>query len=150
MAKVTILIYYLTCKYGGHMNKKITATIVLIILMSVSFSCSAYYTKKIHLQEGEKAQQQKLEHAKVFTVYTKSRQLIMFLKKTPAVVTKGNIVGFSEDNSGQTKLVSIPLSEAEVLWVKKWDAGRAFLNGLAGLGVAWACLLGVNSMSNNY
>lgn len=114
---------------------------MLIIFMSVSFSCSAYYTKKIHLEEGK---EQKLEHARVFTVYTKSRQLIIFLKKTPAVVTGGNIVGFSEDNAGLKKLVSIPLSEAEVLWVKKWDAGRAVLNGLAGLGVAWACLLGAN------
>lgn len=118
--------------------------VMLIIFMSVSFSCSAYYTKKVHLQEGETAKQQKLEHAKVFTVYTKSRQLIIFLKKTPAVVSAGNIVGFTEDNSGQTKLVSIPLSESEVLWVKKWDAGRTFLNTLAGLGAIWACLLGAN------
>lgn len=113
------------------MNKKITTIIMLIIFMSVSFSCSAYYTKKIHLEEGK---QQKLEHAKVFTVYTKSRQLVMFLKKTPAVVTKGNIVGFSEDNTGKTKLVSIPLSEAEVLWVKKWDAGGTFINTFTPLG----------------
>ena len=116
------------------MNRKITATVMLIIFMSVSFSCSSYYTKKIHLQEGETAKQQKLEHAKVFTVYTKSRQLVMFLKKTPAVVTKGNIVGFAEDKTGKTKLISIPLSEAEVLWVKKWDAGGTFINTFAPLG----------------
>ncbi|MCX6580965.1 MAG: hypothetical protein NT166_12375 [Candidatus Aminicenantes bacterium] len=123
------------------MNRKITATIMLIIFMSVSFSCNSFYTKKVHLEEGKK---QKLEHAKVFTVYTKSRQLIIFLKKTPAVVSAGNIVGFTEDNSGQIKLVSIPLSEAEVLWVKKWDAGGTFLNTFAGLGAIWVCLLGAN------
>jgi hypothetical protein len=115
---------------------------MLIIFMSVSFSCSSYFTKKVHLQEGETAKQQKLEHAKVFTVYTKSRQLIIFPKKTPAVVTGGNIVGFSEDNTGKTKLVSIPLSESEVLWVKKWNAGRTFLTTLAGLGAIWACFWG--------
>jgi hypothetical protein len=132
------------------MNKKTTAMVMLIIFMSVSFSCSSYYTKKVRLQEGETAKQQKLENAKVFTVYTKSRQLVMFLKKTPAVVTKDNIVGFSEDKTGKTKLVSIPLSEAEVLWVKKRHAGLIFLKSLAGLGVAWACLLGVNLLNNNY
>ncbi len=124
------------------MNRKITATVMLIIFMSVSFSCSAYYTKKVHPQEG-KRKQQKLEHARVFTVYTKSRQLIVFLKKTPAVVSAGNIVGFTEDETGkgQKKLVSIPLSESEVLWIKKWDAGRTFINTLAGVGVFWICLL---------
>lgn len=124
------------------MNKKTTATVMLIIFMCASFSCSPYYTKKVHLQEGETAKQQKLEHAKVFTVYTKSRQLVMFLKKKPAVVTKGNIVGFSEDKTGKTKLVSIPLSEAAVLWVKKWNAGRTFFTALAGLGAIWACFWG--------
>jgi len=116
------------------MNRKITAAAMLIIFMSVSFSCSSYYTKKVRLQEGETAKQQKLEHARVLTMYTKSRQLIVFIKKTPAVVSAGNIVGFTEDETGKKKLVSIPLAEAEVLWVKKWDAGGTFINTFAPLG----------------
>lgn len=123
------------------MNRKITATVMLIIFMSVSFSCSAYYTKKVHLQEGETAKQQKLEHAKVLTVYTKSRQLIIFLKKTPAAVIGDNIVGYTEENTGQKKLVSIPLSEAVVLWVKKWDAGGTFISTFAPIGAL--CLYGL-------
>lgn len=120
------------------MNKKITAAVMLIIFMSVSFSCSSYTTKKIRLQEGNTW---KMEKARVITVYTKSRQLITFLKKTPAVVSAGNIVGFTEDNSGQKKLVSIPLSEAEVLWVKKWHAGGTLVATLAGIGVCWLVIL---------
>jgi hypothetical protein len=75
-----------------------------------------------------------LEDAKVFTVYTKSRQLIIFLKKKPAVVSSGNIVGLTEDNAGQEKLVSIPLAEAKVIWLKRWNAGGTLIDILASLG----------------
>ncbi|HLP48656.1 MAG TPA: hypothetical protein VK469_22130 [Candidatus Kapabacteria bacterium] len=116
------------------MNKKITATAMLIIFMSVSFSCNSYYTKKIRLQEGRPLVE---GNTKILTVYTKSRQLIEFLNKTPAVVFGDNIVGFIEDETGHKKIVSIPISEAEVLWVKKWDAGGTLVATFAGVGVFW-------------
>ncbi len=114
-------------------------TVVLIIFMFGSFSCSTpYILKQIELVDGKA---RNINNANVIAVYTKSRQLIDFPKKSPAKVTLDSIIGEIRDENGQKKIINIPLTEVDTMWVKKADNPRSLLKIISGLGYIWIGLL---------
>ena len=119
------------------MNKKIVLMVTLIAFIGVTFSCSTSIKRvRVH---GPAAWQGK--NTKILTVYTKSKKLFEFSKEKPAEIVGDNIVGQIKDKTGEKKEVSIPLSEARVMWVQKIDAESVILTPFAIAGAGFALLI---------
>jgi hypothetical protein len=118
------------------MNKKINSIIAFIILISFlgfTFSCVTYTSKKISVNRGEKW---KGENAKFITVFTKSGELYEFSMSQPAIIMGDKIVGEAIDEGGREYPASIPLSQVEVVWIKKVDGKRTFIKSFSIAGAA--------------
>ena len=113
------------------MNKKIASMVTLTAFISFTFSCATYTTKKINIERGEFW---KGENVSFMTVYTKSGDLYEFSKRQPAKIVGDKIVGESIDDTGKKKAVSIPLSEVEVVWIKKVDSGKTLIKSFSIVG----------------
>jgi hypothetical protein len=121
---------------GGKMNKKFNLVITSIILISflgLNFSCVTYTSKKIRVNRGEKW---KDGNVKFTTVFTKSGELYEFPMSQPATIMGDKIVGEAVDDGGREYPVSIPLSQVEVVWIKKVDGKRTFIKSFSIAGVA--------------
>ena len=118
------------------MSKKIVLIVTLIAFIGVMFSCNAT-VKKVRVHEPSAWQG---KNTKILTVYTKSKKLFEFSRKKPAKIVGDNIVGQIKDNTGEKKEVSIPLSDARVMWVKKIDVESVILTPFAVIGAAFALL----------
>jgi hypothetical protein len=116
--------------------KKKLLTVVVSTLVVFTFSCTSI--KKVHVY-GSSGWEGK--GTSVFTVYTKSKELYEFSKKKPAVIVGDRIVGEAEDTPGRKTKVYIPLSEAKVMWIKKFHAEDIILAPLAVLGTAFSAVL---------
>lgn len=110
------------------MSKKITSFIILLAFIGFTFSC--YSFKQINLAKGESWDQS----GKVTTVFTRSGDLVEFSDQKPATMVMNKIVGTVFDKTGIPKTGSIPLTEVEVVWVKKLS-GKTFFAPFAVLGV---------------
>jgi hypothetical protein len=113
--------------YGGNMKRKIIS--IILQLVFICFTVSCYSIKQINLAKGEA-----WDHCgKVTTVFTRSGDLIEFSKRKPGIMKQHKIVGTVFYETGIPKKVSIPIEEAEVVWVKKMS-GKTFLLPFAVLG----------------
>lgn len=113
------------------MNKKIASIATLIVFISLTFSCHTYTAKKISIARGEFWRG---ENISFISVYTKSGDLYEFSKKRPAKLSGDKIVGYAINDTGKEKAVSIPLSEIEVVWIKKVDRNKNFIRLFAIVG----------------
>lgn len=126
------------------MSKKIVLMITLIVFIGVTFSCNTAIKRvRVH---GPAAWQGK--NAKILTVYTKSKKLFEFSEKKPAKIVGNNIVGQMTDKTGEKKEVSIPLSEARVMWVKKIDAESIILTPFAIIGVVFTSAIVIGTVAS--
>lgn len=117
------------------MIKKIASIFVLIAFIGVTLSCGVHTTKKIRINKPENWAGEK---TRIITVYTHSKKLFMFDKLNPAHIKGAKIVGEALDKSGKKTSVSIPLSDAKIIWTRKFDSASIFLVPLAILGVAYS------------
>jgi len=113
------------------MIKKIASIITLITFIGFTFSCATDTIKKINLERGESW---KGGNISFITVFTKSGDLYEFSKRQPAKMVGGKIVGEAIDDTGKIKTVSIPLSEVEVVWIKKRDVGKTLIKSFSIVG----------------
>lgn len=111
------------------MSKKITSFVMLFIFICFTFSCTTI--KQINLVKGESLN----KRAGILTVFTKSGDLIEFSDERPATIAQGKISGTVIDKTEGARIVSIPLSEAEVVWVKAESVKPLLLLPLAAYGV---------------
>jgi hypothetical protein len=111
------------------MSKKITSFIMLFVFICFTFSCTTI--KQVNLVKGESLN----KRAGILTVFTKSGDLIEFSNDRPATIAQGKISGTVFDKTEGTLTVSIPLSEAEVVWVRAESAQPLLLLPLAAVGV---------------
>ena len=95
--------------------------VTLTAFISFTLSCATYTTKKINIERGEFW---KGENISFISVYTKSGDLYEFSKKLPAKMSGDKIVGYAINDTGKKEAVSIPLSEIEVVWIKKVDRNK--------------------------
>lgn len=123
------------------MSKKITSFIVLFIFICFTFSCTTI--KQVNLVKGESLN----KSADILTVFTKSGDLIEFSDEKPATMAQSNIIGTVFDKKGVAEIVSIPLSEAAVVWVKSESAQPLILAPLAVYGIL--CTIGLVYMLAN-
>lgn len=115
------------------MNKQITAIITLIAFIGFTFSCVSHTASRVRIKNIDLW---KGKNISIVNVYTTSGDLYEFSKKRPAVILGNEIVGTAIDEStGEEKKVSIPLDEAEVIWVKKVDRKRTLLKSFAAMGI---------------
>lgn len=114
---------------------------MLFIFICFTFSCTTI--KQINLVKGESLN----KRGSVITVFTKSGDLIEFADQKPATIALGKIVGTVFDKSGVPRIVSIPLSEAEVVWVEAESVKPLLLLPLAAVGVS--CSFGLIYMVAN-
>lgn len=103
---------------------------MLFIFICFTFSCTTI--KQINLVKGESLN----KRGSVITVFTKSGDLIEFADQKPAKIALGKISGTVFDKSGVPRIVSIPLSEAEVVWVEAESVKPLLLLPLAAFGVS--------------
>ena len=126
------------------MSKKIFLMITLILFIGVTFSCNTTIKRvRVH---GTAAWQGK--NTKILTVYTKSKKLFEFSKEKPAKIVGDNIVGQITDNTGEKKEVSIPLSDARVMWVKKIDAESVILTPFAIIGAVFTFAIVIGTVAS--
>jgi len=118
--------------------KKIVLVFTLAAFIGVTLSCGMHTTKKIRIHEpGEWAGNK----SNVLTVYTHSKKLFMFDEEKPARIKGTQIVGDALDNEKGKTSVSIPLSDAKIIWTKKFDPAAIFMAPLAALGVAFSSVI---------
>jgi len=98
------------------MIKKSASIAALIAFIGFTFSCATNTIKKINIERGEFW---KGGNISFITVFTKSGDLYEFSKRQPAKKVGDKIVGEAIDDTGKKTAVSIPLSEIEVVWIKK-------------------------------
>ncbi len=113
------------------MVKKIVLFVTLITFISFTFSCATDTIKKINLKRGEFW---KGGNISFITVFTKSGDLYEFSKRQPAKMVGDKIVGLTTDDTGKKTAVSIPLSEVEVVWIKKRDIGKTLIKSFSIVG----------------
>lgn len=114
------------------MNKNIISIITLIVFIGFTFSCINHTTTRVRIKNIDLWAGKDVS---IINVYTTSGDLYEFSKKQPAVIFDYEIVGTAIDEStGEEKEVSIPLAEAEVIWVKKTDRNRSLLKSFAVMG----------------
>lgn len=118
------------------MIKKVALILTLTAFIIFTFSCTSI--KKIRVHEHRK---EKIGRVKILTVYTKSKKLFEFSEKEPAKIVEGKIVGYALYKPGEIKKVSIPLSDAKIIWVKKISSESIILMPLAIIGVAFSALI---------
>jgi hypothetical protein len=113
----------------GNMSKKITSFVMLFIFICFTFSCTSI--KQINLVKGESLN----KRTGILTVFTKSGDLIEFSDERPAKIEQGKISGTVIDKTEGARIVSIPLSDAEVVWVRSESAQPLLLVPLAVFGI---------------
>jgi hypothetical protein len=111
----------------GKMSKKIVSIATVIAFAIFTWSCTV---KSIQPVKLETAQKKGLEKLDIKGVIKKTGEKIQFSKKSPVRVTDDTIAGEPVIPKGDTKIVSIPLSEVSVLLVKKVDKGKSFVASL--------------------
>lgn len=119
-------------KEGNIMSKKIVTLITLFAFIVFSLSC--YTTRK---EKVKTVADWEGKEVKILGVMKTSGEYIEFDKKRPGRIYKDSIVG-----QIGTESISIPLSEVELVWIKKINPGLTFL---ATIGVA-SLVLGVVSL----
>jgi hypothetical protein len=95
--------------------------------MAFSFSCQSIKPKRVETTSFNKGKM-----TKVYQVQMKSGERITFAKDDPAVIVNGRVTGETFADNGQVKPVSIPLTEIELVWVKRLNVGKTLLAGGAG------------------
>lgn len=113
------------------MIKKSASIAALIAFIGFTFSCATNTIKKINIERGEFW---KGGNISFITVFTKSGDLYEFSKRQPAKKVGDKIVGEAIDDTGKKTAVSIPLSEIEVVWIKKRDIGKTLIKSFSIMG----------------
>lgn len=125
--------------------KKIVLVFTLAAFIGVTLSCGMHTIKKIRIREpGDWAGNK----SNVLTVYTHSKKLFMFDEKKPARIKGTRIVGDALDKERGKTSVSIPLSDAKIIWTKKFDPDSIFMVPLAVLGVACSPFIVIGLVSS--
>lgn len=109
---------------------------MLVVFISFTFSCTSIKKIRIHGSRTEK-----IRKAKILTVYTKSKKLFEFPTKKLAKIVGDKIEGYTVDKSGNIKKISIPLSDAKIIWVKRINAEMIVLTPFAIIGGAFSILM---------
>jgi len=111
------------------MIKKIISLFSLTAFVVFTFSC--YATKRETIKTIT-SWQEKGKDVKIVTVLKKSGERIEFPKDEPGKIVGDQIVGDAIDEAIGRKPVSIPISDAWVVWVMKADAGKTVAGVLGG------------------
>lgn len=107
------------------MIKKIISLFTLTAFVVFTFSCYSTKIEKIGSDVSYKGK------TRILSVLTKSGERFEFPKGEPGRIFGDKIVGEAVDEAIGSKPVSIPISDVDVVWVKKADTGKI---GLAFLG----------------
>ena len=110
------------------MNKRIITTFTLITFSIFTFACTIYKTTKERpeIYAGSK------DETQVLAVLTLSGEHFEFSKEDPGTLTGDAIHGIPI-GAESLQSIAIPLSEVEMIWVRKVDAGLTFLAVLGGV-----------------
>jgi hypothetical protein len=104
------------------MNKKLISLFTLVVFTVFTFSCSGY-TKKI--SRIDKIPGYDWYEAKITAVYIASGKRIEFVGPGGGRFSGENIIGTVRDEAGLPKVVSIPISEIDLVEIKKYSAGKS-------------------------
>jgi hypothetical protein len=125
------------CKKNS-INKKGIAVLTIILFMAFSFSCQSIKPKRVDTTSFKKG-----KITKVYQVQKKSGERISFDRDDPAVIIDGRVKGETLSAEGRVEAVVIPLTEIELIWVKKLNVGKTVL----GVGAGWvgaSLLIGIS------
>lgn len=111
----------------NSINQKGLAILTMIFFMAFSFACQSIKPKRVETTNFKNG-----KITKVYQVQKKSGERISFAKDDPAVIIDNRVKGETMDDDGRVTTVNIPLSEIELIWVKKVNVGKTVLGIGAG------------------
>lgn len=115
----------------NRISKKGLSVLTLILFTAVTFSCQSIKPKRVETTMFRKG-----KVVNVYQVQKKTGERVKFAKGDPAVIIDGNVKGETLGNNGKIETVVIPLSDVELVWVKKVSAGKTIL----GIGAGYVAL----------
>jgi hypothetical protein len=118
------------------MIKKIISLFTLTAFVVFTFSC--YYTKQ---EKIETVVSKKGNDIQILAVQKKSGERIEFPKGKPGNIIGDKIVGEVVDETNKKIAVSIPISDVELVWVRKTDVARTLLAVVGGAALAYVGIM---------
>ena len=103
------------------MLKKIILLIVLVTFITFNYSC--YSTKMLDINKINPKRNRK---AIIIGIVTESGRWIEFEGSDSAKIIDNFIIGEAKDESGELKIVRIPLKEIKKVWMRKLDKTKTF------------------------
>jgi hypothetical protein len=123
LSRMSFLEAYIKKRRENKMCKKIVSLFTLGAFVIFNLSC--YSTKKVDVQKVAGWEGRKVV---ILSVLKTSGEHVGFSKDQPGIIFNDKIVG-----SIGTKSISIPLSEVELVWIRKVDPGLTFLAVVGGI-----------------